>query len=197
MSMHPCLMKILFLLPLIIFSGNLPEKGTIHTIQQDFVNPELLFAGTEFGIFFTIDGGKNWIQLKSGIPTIQVRDIALQKRENDLVLATFGRGFYILDDFTPLRILNRDSLNKEALIFPVKDALMFIPSDVKDIAGSNVFIAKNPDYGAVFTYYLKDVPKTLKEKRKERETELFKKGEPIPQPSEADLRLEKRRWHHT
>ncbi len=172
-------------------AGNLPEKGTVHSIQQDFKNSDLLFAGTEYGIFFTIDGGKNWVRLKSGIPTIQVRDITLQKRENDLILATFGRGFYILDDFTPLRLLNRDSLNKDAILYPVKDALMFIPSDVKDIAGSTVFIAKNPDYGAVFTYYIKDVPKTLKEKRTEKEKELFKKGDRIPQPSEADLRLEK------
>jgi len=172
-------------------AGNLPEKGTVHSIQQDFVNPDLLFAGTEFGIFFTVDGGKIWTQLKSGIPTIPVRDITLQKRENDLVLASFGRGFYILDDYTPLRLLNRDSLNKDALLFPVKDALIYITSSTKEITGSNVFIAKNPDFGATFTYYIREVPKTLKEKRSEKEKELFKKGEPIPQPSDAAMRLEK------
>ena len=171
-------------------SGDLPANGTVHSIQQDFVNPDLLFAGTEFGCFFSIDGGKKWIQLKSGIPTIPVRDITIQKRETDLVLATFGRGFYILDDYTPLRLIRKDNLDKDAFLFPIKDALMYIPRDGKDSQGSTVFVAKNPDFGAIFTYYIKEVPKTLKEKRQEKEKELFKKSEPIPQPSEADLRAE-------
>ncbi|MCX6247519.1 MAG: hypothetical protein NTW10_07285 [Bacteroidetes bacterium] len=171
-------------------AGDLPANGTVHSIQQDFVNPDLLFAGTEFGCFFTIDGGKKWIQLKSGIPTIPVRDMTIQKRETDLVLATFGRGFYILDDYTPLRFIQKENLDKEGYLFPVKDALMYLPSDGKGSQGSTVYTAKNPDFGAVFTYYLKEVPKTLKEKRQEKEKELFKKGEPIPQPSDADLRTE-------
>jgi len=172
-------------------SGDLPANGTVHSIQQDFVNPELLFAGTEFGCFFTIDSGKKWIQLKSGIPTISVKDMVIQKRETDLVLATFGRGFYILDDYSPLRLIQKENLDKDGYLFPVKDALMYLPGDGKGSQGSTVFTAKNPDFGAIFTYYLKEVPKTLKEKRQEKEKELFKKSEPIPQPSEADLRLEK------
>jgi photosystem II stability/assembly factor-like uncharacterized protein len=172
-------------------SGDLPVNGTVHSIQQDFVNPDLLFAGTEFGCFFTTDGGKKWIQLKSGIPTIPVRDIVIQKRETDLVLATFGRGFYILDDYSPLRTISKENLDKDGYLCPVKDALMYIPKDGKESQGGMVFTAKNPDFGAIFTYYLKEVPKTLKEKRKEKEKELFKKSEPIPQPSEADLRAEK------
>ena len=173
-------------------AGNLPENGTIHTILQDFINPDLLFVGTEFGCYFTVDGGKNWIKLSSGIPDVQVRDMTIQKRENDLVLATFGRGFYILDDYSPLRLITRDTLQKkDAIIFPVKDALMYIPTDGKYGQGSSVFIAKNPDFGAIFTYYLKDVPKTMKEIRKEKEKELFKKGSPIPQPSDSLLRVEK------
>ncbi|MCX6245561.1 MAG: glycosyl hydrolase [Bacteroidetes bacterium] len=174
----------------ISISGDLPANGTVHNIQQDFLNPDLLFAGTEFGCFFTVDGGKKWIQLKAGIPTIAVRDMTIQKRETDLVLATFGRGFYILDDYSPLRKINKETLDKEAFIFPVKDALMYIPSDGKYGQGSTVYVAKNPDFGAIFTYYIKDVPKTLKEKRQEKEKELFKKGERIPQPSDADLRAE-------
>ena len=172
-------------------SGDLPVNGTVHSIQQDFVNPDLLFAGTEFGCFFTIDGGKKWIQLKSGIPVIPVRDMVIQKRENDLVLATFGRGFYILDDYSPLRTISKENQDKDGYLCPVKDALMYIPKDGKDAQGSMVYTAKNPDFGAIFTYYLKEVPKTLKEKRHEKEKELFKKGEPIPQPSETDLRAEK------
>jgi hypothetical protein len=172
-------------------AGNLPENGTVHSILQDFVNPDLLFAGTEFGCFFTIDGGKNWIQLKSGIPSVSVKDMTIQKRENDLVLATFGRGFYILDDYTPLRNLKKENLDQNGYLFPVKDALMYLPTDTKGSQGSTVYVAKNPDFGAIFTYYIKDVPKTKRDIRKEKEAELFKKGEAIPQPSEAALRAEK------
>ncbi len=171
-------------------SGNLPENGAVHSFIQDFVNPDLWFAGTEFGCFFTIDGGKNWIQLKAGLPSVCVKDMAIQKRENDLVLATFGRGFYILDDYTPLRNLKKETLDQNGYLFPVKDALMYLPTDTKGSQGSTVYVAKNPDFGAVFTYFIKDVPKTKKDIRKEKETELFKKGEPIPQPTEADLRAE-------
>jgi photosystem II stability/assembly factor-like uncharacterized protein len=172
-------------------ASNLPENGTVHSIQQDFVDPDLLFVGTEFGCFFTIDGGLNWIQLKAGLPAISVRDMAIQQRETDLVLATFGRGFYILDNYQPLRMLKKEILDKSGYIFPVPDALMYLPTDIKYGQGSTVFVAKNPDFGATFTYFVKDVPKTAKDKRKEKESELFKKGEPIPQPSEAALRAEK------
>src|SRR5690606_5067462 len=99
-----------------------PERGTVYTIIQDHINPDLLFAGTEFGCFFTINGGVNWIQLKSGLPTIAIKDMAIQARENDLVLASFGRGFYILDDYSPLRNLSKENLDKKAMIFPVKTA---------------------------------------------------------------------------
>jgi len=171
-------------------SGNLPLNGTVHTIQQDYINPDLLFAGTEFGCFFTVDGGKNWIQLKSGMPTVTVRDIAIQQRENDLVVATFGRGFYILDDYSPLRNFKKEIPGMPGYIFPVKDALMYIQSENKDAQGSTYYIAGNPEFGATFTYYIKDVPKTLKEKRKEKESELFKAGKPIPMPSDSLLRAE-------
>jgi photosystem II stability/assembly factor-like uncharacterized protein len=173
-------------------SGNLPENGTVHCLQQDYLNPELIFAGTEFGVYFTIDDGKNWIRLKSGIPDVQIRDMAIQKRESDLVVATFGRGFYILDDYNPLRLLKKENLDKDGYLFPVKDALMYLPGDVKYGLGSTVYVAKNPDFGAILTYYIKDVPKTKKDIRKEKEKDLFKKGDPIPQPSEEDLRAEKR-----
>ena len=173
-------------------SGNLPDNGTVHTIVQDFIRKELLFAGTEFGVFFTIDNGKNWVQLKSGIPTIAIYDMVIQERESDLVLATFGRGFYILDNYSPLREISEDLKDKEAKIFPVKDALMYIQSSQKDNQGSTYFKAPNPDFGATFTYYLKEVPKTKKETRKEREKELFKEGKPIPQPTMRELQLEEK-----
>ncbi|MGA7837286.1 MAG: glycosyl hydrolase [Ignavibacteriaceae bacterium] len=172
-------------------SNNLPKNGSVHTIQQDYKNPDLLFVGTEFGVYFSVDGGEKWVQMKSGIPTISVKDIAIQKRESDLVLATFGRGFYILDNYEPLREINKELLNKDSYLFPVKDALLYVQKSGKYGQGSTYFKAPNPDYGAEFTYYIKEVPKTLKQIRHEKEKELFKEGERIPQPDEKQMRAEK------
>jgi photosystem II stability/assembly factor-like uncharacterized protein len=173
-------------------ASNLPENGTVHTIEQDPEVPGLLFVGTEFGFYFSIDGGGAWTKLASGMPTIAVRDMAIQEQHKDLVLATFGRGFYILDDYTPLRELaiDKEILEKPAHIFPVADALMYIQTGGKSGQGSNFFTSANPDFGATFTYFLKEVPRTLKEERMEREKKLFEEKQPIPQPSREQLRLE-------
>jgi len=172
-------------------AGNLPENGTVHTIEQDHVNPNLLFAGTEFGVFFSTDMGKIWTQLKSGIPTVAVRDMAIQERENDLVLATFGRGFYILDDYTPLRKLSKKMMDTTAMIFPIKDALLYVQKYRGGYgSGSNVFIADNPEYGATFTYYIKESPKTLKSERKKKEKEQVKEKAKIYIPTMDELRAE-------
>lgn len=174
----------------ISISNNLPLNGPVHSIQQDFINPDLLFVGTEFGFFFSSNGGKEWIQLKSGLPTIPVKDIAIQERENDIVIATFGRGLYIIDDYSVLREATKEVLDKESFLFNVKDALIYVQERGKYGQGSTYFKAKNPEFGAVFTYYLKDVPQTLKDIRKKKEKELFKEGKPIPQPSNEELRKE-------
>jgi len=154
-------------------AGNLPENGAVLAIAEDHVNPRLLFVGTEFGLFFSLDGGGHWTQLKGGLPTIAVRDIAIQKRENDLVIATFGRGFYILDDLTPFRNVNAQNLQQSATIFPVRDTLMYIeerPIGGKHGSlGATYFEADNPPYGATFSYYLKEKFKTKKETRQEKE----------------------------
>ena len=171
-------------------AGNLPDNQTVHVIQQDFVDSKLLFVGTEFGVYFTIDGGVNWVQLKAGIPTISVMDITIQERETDLVLATFGRGFYILHDYEPLRELSSEFVDQSSYLFPVEDALLYVQKSSRDNQGSTYSFAKNPDFGATFTYYLKEVPKSKKEARQEEEKELFKKGEFIPQPSWRELQLE-------
>lgn len=151
--------------------GNLPDRGSVYAIAEDHVNPNLLFAGTEFGVFFTLDGGVNWVQLKSGLPTIAIRDIAIQQRENDLVLASFGRGFYVLDDYSTLRELTPENLSKEAYIFPIKTALEYIPTNPLGLRGrghqgESFYLAKNPDFGATIRFYLKEVPQSLKDKRK-------------------------------
>jgi hypothetical protein len=171
-------------------TNKLPVNGTIHTIQQDNTNPNLLFAGSEFGFYFSIDGGNQWIEFKSGLPTIAVRDIALQERESDLVIATFGRGLYILDDYSPLRNFKKEILDKDGYIFPIKDAKMYVQSNGFDNQGSMYYKSPNPEFGATFTYFVKDVPKTAKAIRQEKEKALFEKGEPIPQPSIADLDAE-------
>lgn len=169
-------------------AGNLPDNETVHTIVQDHVNPDLLFVGTEFSVLFTLDGGKIWTKLSAGIPDIVTKDLKIQERENDLVSATFGRGFYILDDYSPLRHLSADALkNNEAMLFPVKDALMYVQSGLRYGQGSTYYVAPNPDFGATFTWYLKEVPKTKKQQRLEKEKELFKNGDPIPQPTRGQL----------
>ncbi len=180
-------------------TGNLPEDETVHTIAQDSEVPGLLFVGTEFGFYFTKDGGEAWTKLTGGLPIISVRDIVIQEDKNDLVLATFGRGFYILDNYTPLRELAREKeiMDKPAFIFPVADAMMYIQTGGKLGQGSTVFNAKNPDFGATFTYYLNEVPKTLKEMRKEKEKELFKNKQPIPQPTQEEIMLEEEQQEPT
>ena len=172
--------------------NDLPKDQVVHSIQQDPVNKDLLFAGTEFGIYFTLDGGHHWMKLGSGLPDIPVRDIKIQERENDLVIATFGRGFYILDNYEPLREITKKRLDSaKAIVFPVKDALMYVQDGDRYGEGSAVYHAKNPAFGATFTYYVKEVPKTLKQERLKKEKELFKKGEPIPQPTKEELDNEK------
>ena len=168
-------------------SNNLPANGMVHTLSQDFKDQDLLFAGTEFGIFFSYNGGQNWAQLKSGIPTIAVRDIALQKRETAIVVATFGRGFYVIDNYAPLREVKESLLDKPAHLFDIKDALIYIQTDGRYGQGATYYLSKNPDFGATFTYYIKEVPKTAKDERLEKEKELFKEGKPIPQLSPEQL----------
>jgi hypothetical protein len=115
-TLSPLFIKVLTEeLPGLPITGNLPERGSTYTIAEDHLDKDLLFAGTEFGVYFTKDGGQKWIQLKGGLPTIAVRDIAIQKRESDLsARQPFGRGYYILDDYSPLRNIKKDDLNKDA-----------------------------------------------------------------------------------
>jgi photosystem II stability/assembly factor-like uncharacterized protein len=176
-------------------AGNLPETGTVYAFAEDTVNPNLLFAGTEFGVFFTVDGGQHWVQLKGGLPTIAVRDMVMQAREGDLVIATFGRGFYVLDDISALRQVKPEALDKSAVLFPVKDSLLYIErhplgGPKKAYEGDAFFTADNPAYGAVFTAYLKEKLKTKKEKRQDAEKEAAKKNQTLPYPTKDTLRTE-------
>jgi len=173
-------------------SANLPANGPVHTIEQDHINPSLLFLGTEFSFYASFDAGATWTEFNKGLPTIPVRDIAIQERENDLVIATFGRGFYVIDDYTPLRNYSKDITGKPGYIFPVREAKMFVQTDEFDNQGSMYYLAKNPTYGATITYYVDTVPKTVRDIRKDNEKKLFEKGEFIPQPTARELSLEER-----
>src|SRR6185503_18712824 len=109
-------------------TGNLPNRGSTWVIAEDPRNRQLLFVGTDFGVFTTVDGGTRWLPLKGGLPTIQVRDIAIQPRANDLVLATFGRGFYVLDDYSPLRTLTPEVIASAAHLFPARPTYLYSQS---------------------------------------------------------------------
>ena len=177
-------------------ASDLPARGSVYSVAQDPVVPELLFAGTEFGVYFSRDGGGHWVELTGGgFPTVAVRDLAIHKRENDLVLATFGRGFWVLDDYAPLREATGEALAKDAHLFGVRDALIYVPSrrlglSDKSFQGESYYNAANPAFGAVITYYLKDAPKTLKEQRQAAEKKAADAGETVRYPSFEAMRAE-------
>jgi photosystem II stability/assembly factor-like uncharacterized protein len=176
-------------------TGDLPQRGSVYTIAQDHANSNLLFVGTEFGVFFTQDGGKHWIQLKNGIPTIAIRDMEIQRRENDLVLASFGRGFYIIDDYSPLREAASNVKQHAAWLFPVRRALQYIVHNPlglpgKAMQGADFYFAENPEYGAMFNYYIKEDFTSLTEQRRAKEKQLRKEGKPINYPSWDALKEE-------
>ncbi|MEM9686230.1 MAG: glycosyl hydrolase, partial [Bacteroidota bacterium] len=154
-----------------MINGDLPDRLLIWRLVQDHVNKDVLFAATEYGIYFTYNGGENWIALKGGVPTISFRDITIQRRENDLVGASFGRGFFILDDITPIRNFSSAMVSEEATLFPVKDAYWYKPSSRVGGQGDAEYIAPNAPFGARFTYFMADKVKSLKDARKAKEKE--------------------------
>jgi photosystem II stability/assembly factor-like uncharacterized protein len=175
-------------------SSNLPERGSLYTLEQDHEVNDLLFAGTEFGVFFSQTGGNKWVQIKGGLPTIGIRDMEIQRDENDLVLASFGRGFYVLDDYTPLRSI-ADTAGKGAHIFPITNALAFnetnpLGTKGKSSQGESFFTTPNPPTGAVFRYYLAEKPQSLTDERRAEEKKLRKDELDIPYPSLDELKAE-------
>lgn len=155
-----------------LISEDLPDRHLVWRVIQDHEKQDLLFAGTEFGVYFTVDGGENWQELSGGVPTIAFRDLEIQRDHNDLVGATFGRGFYILDDYTPLREIDNQTLNQEGHLFTPRDTFWYIENSVVGSMGDDYFKADNPPFGTVFTYYLRDSYQSLEAQRKEREREL-------------------------
>ena len=169
-------------------SGNLPERHVLWRVVQDHVKPSLMFVGTEFGVFFTVNGGGTWTKLKGGAPNIPFRDLVIQTRENDLVGATFGRSFYVLDDYTPLRQVSADMLKSGSVLFPVRKADWYVPRSplgcdatpgCKASQGDSFFTSPNPLFGATFTYYLAEEIRNSKDARRKVEKEKEKKNEDV------------------
>jgi photosystem II stability/assembly factor-like uncharacterized protein len=175
-------------------TGDLPAGTIVWTLQQDHRSPDLLFLGTEFGLYVTLNGGTNWVKL-SGAPTIAFRDIEIHRRDDDLVGATFGRGFYVLDDYAPLRAMAAGALANGSTLFTVRDAWWYVPlvpmqARGRPTLGSSAFVASNPPFGATFTYHLDSVPPTEREERRSRERELRERGEDVPFPGYERLARE-------
>ncbi|MEL6529305.1 MAG: glycosyl hydrolase [Pseudomonadota bacterium] len=180
-------------------AGDLPSWGSVHTIAEDHVDPNLLFLGTEFGLFYSQNRGQNWHQLKTNFPTIDVRDIEIQQRENDLVVGTFGRSIYVLDDYSPLRTNAATVASAEATLFPVRDPWLYVEGDLwgtwggaKASNGDNFWQADNPPFGAVFTYTLSEDLQSRAQARRKAEQEIEKTGGDTPYPSWDTLRAEDR-----
>ena len=176
--------------------NNLPKRGSVYAFEEDHVDPNLIFCGTEFGVFFSNDGGSKWKQLKAGVPTIAVRDLAIQRRENDLVLGTFGRGFYVLDDYSVLRSIGNSTLDQEAMLFASRPALQYEKSAPlglpgKSFQGDSYYTGDNLDPVAMFTFYIKEGAKNLKKERLKQEGKDRKANRDNAYPSYEDLKAER------
>ncbi len=176
-------------------AGDLPRRGSVHTVIQDHVDQDLLFVGTEFGVFVTMDGGRAWHPLEGDLPVISVRDLDIQRRETDLVVGTFGRGIYILDNYAPLRAMAAARADGEPRVFGVRDTLMYnqrfpFGGESKATLGDAFYTAPNPEPGAVVTYYLPEDIETARERRLAIEREAAARGEDVYYPTWEALRAE-------
>ncbi len=162
-------------------SSNLPKRTLIWRLVQDPIAKNLFFVATEFGIYTSLNSGVSWQKIP-GTPNSSFRDLVIQKRENDLVAASFGRGFYVLDDFSALREMIPENLNKTGTLFKPRPAKWYVPRSKVGNTGADYYFAKNPKFGAVFTYHLSKNYPTQKETRKQREKSLNKRLQNITFP---------------
>lgn len=173
---------------------SLPDRHITWTIVEDHEQAGLLFLGTEFGLFFSLDEGDQWVQLKGGLPTVAIRDLEIQEREQDLVAASFGRGIFIFDDYSVLRQLGSGQLTQKAHLFKVKGVKSYTPANpigsTKGSLGDALFSAPNPPNGAIFTYHLKESLKTAKQERRAAEQKSLKETGTMEYPAWETLRAE-------
>jgi len=135
-------------------TGNLPGRGWVHVVRQDPRNANLLYLGTEFGIFASWDRGGRWHSLRNGLSAAPVRDLLVHARDNDLIIATHGRGIYILDDVTPLQRLG-EAMAADAYVFDIRPATRWVMWSRDGSPGQKIWVGENPPNGAVIQYYLK------------------------------------------
>ena len=178
-------------------SSNLPERGSVYAIAEDHVDPNLLFVGTEFSCFVSNTAGKSWRKLANGLPTIAIKDIAIQQRENDLVLSTFGRGFYVLDDYSVLRQLKEENISKDAVMMSVRDALSFENSyplglPKNGFQGDSYYRGANLGAEALITYYVKDKIVSAKDQRIKEDEKLAKAGKDNVYPTFEQMDKERK-----
>ena len=167
--------------------GDLPAGTIAWSIEQDHLDPDLLFLGTEHGLYVTVDRGEHWHRFTKDVPTIAFRDLAIQRRVDDLIGASFGRGFYVLDDYSPLRSLTEEALAAPVALFPVRDAWWYVPSlpmqaRGQPTLGSTAFRAPNPPFGATFTYHVGDEIRSAAADRRAGERQLDESGDDVPVP---------------
>jgi photosystem II stability/assembly factor-like uncharacterized protein len=175
--------------------GDLPDGEIGWALQQDHINPELLILAAEFGLYFSPNGGANWHRLETGAPTIAFRDVQLHRRDDDIIGATFGRGIYILDDYSPLRAMADGALAGDGGVMPVRDAWWYVPQQINQAVGrptlgTDAYAAPNPDFGATFTVHVADVPQVARDSRRAAEAELRSSGADAPFPGYDALRAE-------
>ena len=138
-------------------SGNLPAKAYVQVVREDPKNRDLLYAGTELGLFASYNNGKEWIPLNlKNLPNVSVHDILIHPRENDLILATHGRSIWIFDDATAIQQMTPQILSSNAYLFSVRPALRYASRFTRYGTGDKQFMGPNPPAGALITYYLKD-----------------------------------------
>ncbi len=130
-------------------------RGFAHVIREDLVNKDLLFVGTELGLYVSIDGGETWANFRNEIPNVPVRDMVIHPKEHDLIIATHGRGVFIIDDINPLRALKKNVLAEELVFLPTRPTEMSFSSGFQEFSGSDEFNAANPNNSARIAYYLK------------------------------------------
>ncbi|MCW5899837.1 MAG: glycosyl hydrolase [Flavobacteriales bacterium] len=178
-------------------ASGLPERTLLWRVVQDHVKPGLLFLGTEFGVYVSFNGGREWQALKGGLPPIAVRDIAIQRKANDLVLGTFGRGIYILDDYAALREYTEDTPKAEATLFAPRTAAWYSPRQLlgygpKGMLGDNYYVGANPEFGATFNYFLKEAYTGPRKQRQEAEKKLKEESKPLAFPGWDAVEAEER-----
>ncbi len=137
-------------------TGDLPPDRVVRTMREDTRNPDLYYLGTELGLFISINGGKNWVELKNNMPTLPFNDLVVHPRDNDLVLGTHGRGIWILDNLNALQELTPEVLGQQAALFSVPAAEIINFTREGGHKGDMIFKGENPEFGAVIDYYLKE-----------------------------------------